>query len=470
MSPLMKCCPFVCLCDGENWTCPDGKNTFDLVAVDVTLKHTIKGGRTTDLQITNCCKGAVDCDSPRQNIKVGHDADMELDITYECRFVVYMAPPTGTGTDPYDLGTWTQSNLCDPYWVAAPSIAGSWSSQSFTESGYPCGEGNCNSGGRRRTELEVGMAFNYDEPSGTTPPANVLKMTKRLKIAEDFGPGNNTPGPTYNPCCSNRGSCIEKCVVDVLVSPGNVDMEFVNNIGSYSYFTQSFLFIGTTPNCEVSATADLTETGTAPTATSLFTTQARMVYEMDGENICNPPLESDKYAAFDSALPTSWANINAAINANFGPFADGQNNRLTTASWLSKGLQITATNDVIAVGPSSFYSPTTNPSGFDPCVYCVSGETENGFCNPVSSTGEFVIGDACSQYRANSLNGWEDQIFEYSYDADWACGSTGNDCEPCPEANITNYWNSGTANDKPSNQLKTVVTINSITPVNSGDC
>ena len=164
MSMLMKCCPFVCLCDGEDWTCPDGEDTFDLVAVDVTLKHTIKGGRSTNLDITNCCLGAVDCDSPRKGITIGHDNDMELDITYECRFVAYMAPPTGLGTDDYNLGTWTQSTLCDPYWIAKPEISGSWTSEAWTEMDYPCGGGNCVSGGRRRTELDVAVGFNYEEP------------------------------------------------------------------------------------------------------------------------------------------------------------------------------------------------------------------------------------------------------------------------------------------------------------------
>ena len=472
MSMLMKCCPFVCLCDDSIWTCPDGEDTFDLVAVDVTLKHTIKGGRSTNLDITNCCLGAVDCDSPRKGITIGHDNDMDLDITYECRFVAYMAPPTGLGTDDYNLGTWTQSTLCDPYWVAKPEISGSWTSEAWTEMDYPCGGGNCVSGGRRRTELDVAMGFIYEEPDGTIPPANILKMTKRLKIAEEYGP-QPTPGGVDNPCCANRGSCIEKCIVDVLVSPESVEMEFVNNLGTNAYLAQSYPFTGTTPLCSVSATPDNTDYGPAPTGTALFTAQARMVYEMDGANVCNPPLEADKYAAFDSALPTAWANISSILMGDFDPsyFADGLvASRLLPVSWLSEGLQITASNQVITVGPANFYSPTTNPSGGDPCVYCESGETENGYCNQTTSTGEFSIGTACSQYKANAFNGWEDQIFEYAYDADFACGTTGIDCEPCPEAGLTAYWNSGTANDKPFNQLKTVVTINSITPVHSGDC
>ena len=473
MSPLMRCCPFVCLCDGEDWTCPDGEDTFDLVAVDVTLKHTIKGGRNTDIQITNCCLGAVDCDPPRKGITIGHDNDMDLDITYECRFVAYMAPPTGTGTDPYNLGTWTQSTLCGPYWVTAPTISGSWTSEAWTESEYPCGSGDCDSGGRRRAEFEANMGFTYTEPNGTTPPTDVLRMTKRLKIAEDYGP-TPTPGGVDNPCCANRGSCLEKCIVDVLVSPENVDMEFTSLGGNqtWAYFTQSFPFTGTTPLCSVDTTPDNTDQATAPTGTAVFTTQARMVYEMDGANICDPPLEADKYAAFDSALPTAWANISSAVVAGQTITSESLvGSRLFPVSWLHRGLKIDASNaPVITLGSTGFYSATTSPPGGEACVYCVPGETEHGYCDATTSSGEFSIGTACAQYKANAANAWTDQIWEYSYDADFACGTTGIDCEPCPESGLFAYWNSGTANDKPSNQLKTVVTINSITPVHSGDC
>ena len=478
----MRCCPFVCLCDGEDWTCPDGATTFDLVAVDITLKHTIKGGRSTDIQITNCCVSPTDCD-PRRGIHLGHDQDMDLDITYECRFTVYMAPPTGTGTDPYDLGTWTQSTLCDPFWMVNPTlggtdgprIRGTWTSQAWTETEYPCGTGDCDSGGRRRAEFEGNMGFTYDTPAGTTPPSGVLKMTKRLKISEDYGP-TPTPGGVDNPCCANRGSCLEKCIVDVLVSPGDPDLSFTNGGGSvgspWAYYTQSFPFTGTSPACSVDGTPDNTDQAIAPTGTAVFTTQARMVYEMDGANVCNPPLESDKYAAFDSALPTAWANISSLVVTGQSITSESLvSGRLFPVSWLHKGLKIDASNaPIITLGSISFYSPTTSPLGGEACVDCVTGETENNYCNPTTSTGEFSIGTACSQYKLNATNGWKDQIFEYSYDADFACGVTGESCDPCNNTGPSAFWNSGTAYDKPSNQLKTVVTINSITPVHSGDC
>lgn len=483
MSALLKCCPFVCLCDGENWTCQEGGETFDLVAVDVTMRHTIKGSRTTDIQLTNCCVSPTDCD-PSRGIQLGHDQDTDLDITYECRFTVYMAPPSGTGTDPYDLGTWTQSGLCDPFWMTNPTlggtgprIRGTWTSQAWTETDYPCGTGSsCSSGSRRKAEFEGNMGFTYDEPSGTTPPANALRMTKRLKISEDYGP-TPTPGGVDNPCCSNRGDCLEKCVVDVLVSPGNVDMEFTNGGDAggpspWAYYTQSFPFTGTSPNCTVSGTPNNTDQASAPSGTSSFTTQARMVYEMDGSNVCDPPLESDKYAAFDSALPTAWANLSSTVVSNMSITSESLvGTRLFPVSWLTKGMKIDATNaPIITLGSINFYSPTTSPLGGEACVDCVEGETEYGYCNATTSSGEFSIGTACSQYKSNALNGWTDQIWEYSYDADFACGDTSNSCDPCNNTGPSVFWNSGTAYDRPANQLKTVVIINSITPVDSGDC
>jgi hypothetical protein len=473
---LRKCCVPVC-CSGDEWTCDE-----DLVEFDITLHHKINATRSTILQIEMCCSEIGGC-SPRDGWDIQHDVPLDMEIEYECRFKVYMTPPSGAYTSLYDLGTWTQSNLCDPVWETnptlggtGPKIVGTWDCETHRTGAFPCGSGNCysNSGPfpySRKNELLVNMAFNYEtvNPTVNIPPSDILSMIKLRNLPDSHGGTQD--------CCTGikTPGCDDRCLIDLQINPGNVSMSMDNPDGvGYSFHEIVTRLAGTAPNCTLGV-VDVNQTYPAPTDQIVFATGARMAYEGSSVTTCDPVLQGTAVAAVDSELATTWNNVKTVTGSAFPSFYDAATGFLWDMSLVNSGFQITSLNSgQINVGSTSFYTPGQGTGG-DPCVVCVPGDTEHNVCDGLNGgTSEFYIpplnaGGICPKYKFNLVNGWTDHIWEFAYMADFACGATGRSCLPCTLGTNAVY-NSGTANDETGVKLKTTVTINSATPVDSANC
>jgi hypothetical protein len=473
---IRKCCPPVC-CTGDDWTCDE-----DLVAFDITVHHEIKLDRTTDIEIENCCPDIVTC-SPRDGMIAKHDSPLDVVIQYECRFKVYMTPPSGTYTSLYNLGSWVQSPDCDPEWLdnptllgKGPKVRGTWTSETKTVNAFPCGSGNCyGSSFARQNKLLVDADFSYNHPDGTIPPNDILSVIKLRNLPENHG-GNAD-------CCTGikTAGCDDRCLIDLQVELPVVDVSMLNGGGnSYAFHELVNRLSGTTPACTVGS-QDINQTYPAPSTTFEFYPSARKAYEGGSVNTCDPALGAQQaVAAVDSALATTWSSLKSQMQTSIPSFQDTQTNLHWTLAGVAEGLFIGGTNsssgtifsstDFYAIGPGS--SPgTVGP--YDPDVICMDQNTEHNQCDVLTpGTSLFYIpppppsGDGiCPKYKFNLANTWVDHIWEFDYEATWGSGPTS--CSPCVSGQLGAFPN---AKDETGVKLKTVVTVNSITPVDSGTC
>ena len=464
MTLTRKCC---CTpeCSGENWSCEE-----DLVEVVVTLKHVIEAERNMKWLVEMCCNDLDGCE-PRPGWQFLHNSPLDLEIIYETRFTAYMVPPSADSTNPYNLGEWTVSQTCDPFYMenptlggTGPRIRGSWQSDAQATGQFPC-SGDCDNLGSRETRLKTNIAFEYDSPTGATPPSDIIGMKKRLYLPRDWYDEED--------CCTNSSgrACLENCLVDIQVKPGDVSFSMLSNgthptLGSYGFAATSYPLEGDSPDCDVSGTADIDEVFAAPTATPVFTTKARKTYKMEGENVCDPPLGSSQELAFvETDLPEAWENFNTISFAN-APFTTDSiaSGKLFPMSTVNRGFQISGDNSgQINIGQTSFYQTTDL---YPPIIDCSYGD--DIYCWDHDTNANFSTVDPCLQFTAAVNNQTVGGGRQFGYDVFFAT-TNNNSCLPCDPQVIAAY-NKDEAFDKPRVSIYTELTIESITPVDSGAC
>jgi hypothetical protein len=464
---LRKCCPPVC-CTGDEWTCDE-----DLVEFDITVHHEIKLNRTTDMHVEACCPDLAGC-HPRNGVSAVHDDPLDLTIEYDCRFKVYMTPPSGTYTNLYNLGKWVQSDACAPSWVQSPKVRGTWTSETTTVDKFPCGEGNCYSSFAysRQNRLLVDAEFYYDEPAGTIPPSGILSVIKLRNLPENHGQSGG--------CCTGikTPGCDDRCLIDLQVALPMINVSMSNGGAGYAFRELVNRLAGTSPACTVGA-LDINQTYPAPNTTFEFYPSVRKVYEGNSVITCDPVLgASQAVAAVDSALPDTWQSLKAQMQASLPVFQDFKTDLHWALAGVANGLYMAGTNGSSAniVDDTAFYgigsgSAPGTVGPYRPDVVCIPADTEHKQCDPIAGlTSNFYVppvnqGGICPKYKFNLSNGWKDHIFEFQYEATW--GYVGASCLPCTQG-LSSAFPGMT--DKTGVKLKSIVTVNSITPEPSTGC
>ena len=503
---LRKCCPPVC-CTGDEWTCDE-----DLVEFDVTVKHTVEQYRDLNIDITNCNWGTL---PPHCNLgqgyRYGHIEPMNLLIEYECRFKVYMTPPSGTYTNLYNLGTWVQSDACAPSWLANPTLGGTgprvrgtWTANSTIINKYPQSTSppstNCDNMLKGETELDIDIDFVYDEPSGTIPPADILSVVKLRNLPENHG--------TSVDCCTGikTSGCDDRCLLDLQVAPGSIRVEMLNGAITQEGAGRAVReivseFLNEAPPCTGRAVLSdqalpliLDDFGDPKKFT--FYTAARKVWDGKTAITCDPNMTEGKaVAAVDSQMNLTWQEVlilcraamvdlssyppNLPGNSSPYGFYDTQSGSQSRFSQVNTGYKLATSNVTnVILASDDFYSATgCLPTLLSPPkVVCVPGDTEHNECDSVNDIGEFPLpypGDPgiCPKYKFNLINGWKDHIWEYAYLADFdACWPT--ECECDSGGNTSGY--SGIVDDSSIDEVrgkvKTSIIVNGITPEPSTDC
>jgi hypothetical protein len=238
-------------------------------------------------------------------------------------------------------------------------------------------------------------------------------------------------------------------------------------LGDYGFAATSFPLEGTSPNCDVSTTADIDEVFAAPTDMPVFTTMARKAYKMEGDNVCDPPLGSEEELAFvDTDLPIAWKNFNNTQAAN-PPFASDPvaSSKLFYMSTVHRGFVISGNNSgTIGIGGTSFYQ---SYDSFPPIIDCAYGD--DIYCWPHDQNANFtVLDNPCLLFNAAVNNQEVGGIQQFGYDVFFATTNS-NSCLPC-DPQVIAVYNKDEAFDKPRVAIQTELTIESITPVDSGAC